>query len=403
MNESITKNLFLATRDRAAEVVLRKELQEKERQQKLEVKRKEQEERLKRIGEHKNQLILQRAREKAERDLQKSKAVIDRRLAQLEQEKKKKEEILQKAHSATSRTAQNSQKKVFAFGSSTPRELSYLEKLSKDQKQYDRRLAPPSTPSSNASPSITPPRDTHSTRNSSVTRGPKLMLGNNMTSSLYVPQKAKPAAPRVSPPKRTSPAKVFPPAKANPMTQSLYVSKKSSTPTHSNNKPTPKARNASPAKHLLTNKRSPATSITQLQAQRKPPIPKAPTAGTPARAPPKIQAFEKTESEKPKAIIPRKIVESQDPPEPPNVSIKAPIIVTEEKQDETPKEDEGHISPPSTPAVEQPLNEDHKVEPQEIVEAVEKQFYVAPNEHQIIDEQSVEPQTYRSPNLFKMN
>uniref|UniRef100_A0A914YDF0 WH2 domain-containing protein n=1 Tax=Panagrolaimus superbus TaxID=310955 RepID=A0A914YDF0_9BILA len=42
-----------------------------------------------------------------------------------------------------------------------------------------------------------------------------------------------------------------------------------------------------------------------------------------------------------------------------------------------------------------PLNEDHKVEPQEIVEAVEKQFYVAPNEHQIIDEQSVEPQTYR--------
>lgn len=34
MNESITKNLFLATRDRAAEVALRKELQEKERQQK---------------------------------------------------------------------------------------------------------------------------------------------------------------------------------------------------------------------------------------------------------------------------------------------------------------------------------------------------------------------------------
>jgi hypothetical protein len=393
MNESITKNLFLATRDRAAEVALRKELQEKERQQKLEVKRKEQEERLKRIGEHKNQLILQRAREKAERELQKSKAVIDRRLAHLEQEKVRKEEILQKAHSATSRTAQNSQKKVFAFGSSTPRELSYLEKLSKDQKQYDRKLAPPSTTSSNASPSITPPRDTHSTRNSSVTRGPKLMLGNNMTSSLYVPKQVKTAAPRISPPKRTSPAKVFPTAKENPMTQSLYVSKKSSTPPNINKSTQLKARNISPAKPLA-NKRSPATSMSQSPAQRKPPIPRAPTTGTPIRAPPKAQVIEKTESPKPKAIIPRKFLQQQVPSEPTNPSIAPPIIVAEEQETEALKDNEGHISPPSTPAVGPLSNEEHKIEPQEIVEAVEKQFYVAPNVEEDSDEQSVEQKTY---------
>jgi hypothetical protein len=388
MNESITKNLFLATRDRAAEVALRKELQEKERQLKLDAKRKEQEERLRRISEHKNQLILQRAREKAERELQKSKAVIDRRLAHLEQEKVRKEEILQKAHSATSRTSNTSTKKIFAFGSSTPRELSYLEKLSKDQKQYDRRLAP-STPSSGASPSITPPRDSD-TRNSSVTRGPKVMLGSNMTSSLYVPQKAKPAAPRASPPKRISPAKVAPVAKANPMTQSMYVPKKTSSPAHT--KQPIKARNASPSKPMAT-KRSPATSISQSPAQRKPPIPRANHTPAAARPPPRAQPVEKTEAPKPKAIVPRKIQKSEAPAEPtvtPVIVAAAPIIVAAE-QLQAPKE--GEVSPPPTPINPKDVEKEHKIEPEEIVDGIEHQFHVDHNEKHISLEQIVDLET----------
>ncbi|KAH7697002.1 hypothetical protein AAVH_35918, partial [Aphelenchoides avenae] len=42
-------------------------------------------------------------------------------------------------HAAASRTAQT-KKPIYAFGSSTPRELTYLEKLTKEQKAYDKRL-----------------------------------------------------------------------------------------------------------------------------------------------------------------------------------------------------------------------------------------------------------------------
>uniref|UniRef100_A0A915CP85 Uncharacterized protein n=1 Tax=Ditylenchus dipsaci TaxID=166011 RepID=A0A915CP85_9BILA len=46
----------------------------------------------------------------------------------------KKSRILQKAHISASRTNQSQKKPVYVFGSSTPRELSYLEKLTNDQK-----------------------------------------------------------------------------------------------------------------------------------------------------------------------------------------------------------------------------------------------------------------------------
>lgn len=84
-----------------------------------------------------------------------AKAVLDRRAAFLAEEKERRavsfmcseikilnrkfffQAILSKAHAAASRlTAQHKPKPVYAFGSSTPRELEYLTQLTKEQKVF---------------------------------------------------------------------------------------------------------------------------------------------------------------------------------------------------------------------------------------------------------------------------
>uniref|UniRef100_A0AC34R3Z2 Uncharacterized protein n=1 Tax=Panagrolaimus sp. JU765 TaxID=591449 RepID=A0AC34R3Z2_9BILA len=201
------KNMVFAGRDKAAEVAERRKIQEKEREAKLEAKKREQEEKLMRIAEQKNRELQEKLRLKAQKELEKSKAALDRRAAQLEQDKARKQEILQKAHSASSRTAQTSPKKIFAFGSSTPRELSYLEKLAKDQKQYDKKLAPIDG-STGGSPNASPPRQL------------PVKKPAPMTASLYVPSKPMSTKP-IAKENHVSPKKVLP-AKVGGMTQSMY-------------------------------------------------------------------------------------------------------------------------------------------------------------------------------------
>ena len=208
---------------------------------------------------------------KAQKELERSKAALDRRAAQLEQDKARKQEILQRAHMATSRTAQISPKKVFAFGSSTPRELSYLEKLSKDQKQYDKRLHPADA---GKSPTSSPPRE--------------VKKPNAMTASLYVPAKTSPQKAPVNRARRSGVNdQKSTPTKSPAMTQSLYVpSSKKVIPVRSVPKPSPP-------------KRTPPS-----RESKKPPLPARATQKTPEKkSPPQSTPV-------PKAIIPRKSVQA---------------------------------------------------------------------------------------------
>jgi len=308
------KNFVFPGRDKAAEVAKRRELQEKEREAKLEARRREHEEKLRRVAEQKNQELALKMKLKAQKELERSKAALDRRTAQLEQDKARKQEILQRAHMATSRTAQISPKKVFAFGSSTPRELSYLEKLSKDQKQYDKRLLPSDA---GKSPTGSPPRE--------------VKKPNAMTASLYVPAKTSPQKAPLNRARRSGVNdQKHTPTKSPAMTQSLYVpNNKRAAPVRSVPKPSPP-------------KRTPPS-----RESKKPPLPVRATQKTPEKkSPPQSTPV-------PKAIIPRKavqtvsalpsLVESPKKPEtvtPSQVVEQAPIVLNTELNTSTTVEPE---------------------------------------------------------------
>ncbi|KAI1728382.1 RIO1 family domain-containing protein [Ditylenchus destructor] len=132
-DDSFTRSLYIG-KDKAIEVARRREAVDNEMRARREAKIREHNEKILRAAHQKEADLRERARRLQQKELQKQKKVLDRRCAQLEKEKAKKAEILQKAHIATSRTAHLQKKPVYAFGSSTPRELSYLEKLSSDQK-----------------------------------------------------------------------------------------------------------------------------------------------------------------------------------------------------------------------------------------------------------------------------
>uniref|UniRef100_A0A0K0E6H9 MAP7 domain-containing protein 2 n=1 Tax=Strongyloides stercoralis TaxID=6248 RepID=A0A0K0E6H9_STRER len=250
-------------KNNAAEVLRRKQAAEKEQEMKLQKKIKEKEEKLKRATEMKNQDLREKTRKMHEKELLRQKMVLDRRAAQLEQDRTKKMEILTKAHAATSRLSSGKSnnvspqhKKVYAFGSSTPRDLVYLEKLSREQKIYNNKLTAPPTTSGKLSqgPSHTPsPNKTLSKSN--------VAFGSSMTSSLYVPSTQKihtitrsplnPVPLRKGPSANTTPNRNvnIPPlprrstTKVSPsMTQSMYtpkpsVSVRSNTTLRSNGTP----------------------------------------------------------------------------------------------------------------------------------------------------------------------
>ncbi|CEF66606.1 Hypothetical protein SRAE_2000127400 [Strongyloides ratti] len=180
-------------KNNAAEVLRRKQAAEKEQEIKLQKKIKEKEERLKRAAEIKNQDLREKTRKMHEKELLRQKMVLDRRAAQLEQDRTKKMEILTKAHAATSRLSVGKsnngspqQKKLYAFGSSTPRDLVYLEKLSREQKVYNNKLTAPPTTSGKSSQGPS----NASSPNKILSRS-NVAFGSGMTSSLYVPSNQK--------------------------------------------------------------------------------------------------------------------------------------------------------------------------------------------------------------------
>ncbi|CAJ0946594.1 unnamed protein product, partial [Mesorhabditis belari] len=167
----------------------------------------EQNEKLRKIQADRDRERKDRFRQQHEKELRRQKEALDRRQVYLDAMNNKKEAILAKAHAASSRTAQN-KKQTFAFGSSTPRDISYLQSVPKEQRQYDKKLVPtlgPAPPSPKASP---PP----------VAKPAKRPSPSPMTASMYVPSGTPTRTPRTSN-ARTSPPKVI---KQNLMTQSMY-------------------------------------------------------------------------------------------------------------------------------------------------------------------------------------
>uniref|UniRef100_A0A7E4VPT4 Microtubule-associated protein n=1 Tax=Panagrellus redivivus TaxID=6233 RepID=A0A7E4VPT4_PANRE len=282
---SQASSIVIGVRDKAAEVALRRQLLAKERELKLQAKLREQDDKLKRVEEQKVAELQRKAKLRAQKELEKAKAVLDRKQAQLEADKNRKAEILQRAHQAASRTAQTSPAKVYAFGSSTPRELTYLERLARDQK--------------------TPPRV-----GTTTTTPKKSPVPSTMTTSCYVPRVAvskptesKPASvkPAVT---RRSPTANPPKAKVDRMSASMYTP---STPASRRSlAASARVKREETPKKASTPQPSKPVPATRRVLPPRPPTSKAPVKeGTPAKNP-VIAALSV-----PKKILPKKVVEQQ--------------------------------------------------------------------------------------------
>ncbi|VDN18135.1 unnamed protein product [Gongylonema pulchrum] len=143
-----------ARKDNAEEVARRRAAMQQQIEQRQQLARRLQDEKMARAVAQKEEVCdrlvirsvherLQKQREAQQRDMLRAKAVLDRRAQALAEEEEKKEAVLAKVHAVASRlSAQNKVRPVYAFGSSTPRELGYLTHLTKEQKVYDRKLTP---------------------------------------------------------------------------------------------------------------------------------------------------------------------------------------------------------------------------------------------------------------------
>ncbi|VDK82922.1 unnamed protein product [Onchocerca ochengi] len=176
-----TNHLGSARKDNAGEVAKRRAIIQQEIEQRQKLARKLQDEKMARAIAQKEERLLKQ-RKAQQREMLRAKAVLDRRTQVLaEKEKEKKEAMLAKVHALASRlTVQHKSRPVYAFGSSTPRELEYLTQLTREQKICDRKLMPSDRSSTAASGSsshltLTPPCDSRN-----------YTPGTSMTGSLYV-------------------------------------------------------------------------------------------------------------------------------------------------------------------------------------------------------------------------
>ncbi|CAI4230012.1 unnamed protein product [Auanema sp. JU1783] len=152
-------------------------------------------------------------KEKEARELRRQQEIMQKNLERLNRDEERRKELLARNHAATSRTAVI---KNVAFGSSTPRELSYLDRLPKSQK----KLSP------------SPARDYDM---KTPVKNPSSARRGLMVSSMYVPspRSVKPS------PKPTTPKN------SNLMTQSVYSTRTTSSAGYTRtdrSTPTPKAR-----------------------------------------------------------------------------------------------------------------------------------------------------------------
>ncbi|VDK81105.1 unnamed protein product [Litomosoides sigmodontis] len=169
-------------KDNAEEVAKRRAAIQQEIEQRQKLARKLQDEKMARAIAQKEEHLLKQ-RKVQQREMLRAKAVLDRRTQVLaEKEKEKKEALLAKVHALASRfTTQHKSRPVYAFGSSTPRELEYLTQLTREQKIYDRKLVHSDRSTASASgasshATLSPPHESHN------------YAGTSMTGSLYVAQ-----------------------------------------------------------------------------------------------------------------------------------------------------------------------------------------------------------------------
>ncbi|KIH48101.1 hypothetical protein ANCDUO_21833, partial [Ancylostoma duodenale] len=127
--------------DNAAEVRRRKEAAERLIRERHEALRRQHEEKIQKINEER----LRQQRELKERhakELKRQQDVLQRRMALMERDKARKQEILEKNHAVASRLSTNSSRKNYAFGSSTPRELSFLDSRLLRMNAMEKRSSP---------------------------------------------------------------------------------------------------------------------------------------------------------------------------------------------------------------------------------------------------------------------
>lgn len=93
---------------------------------------------------------------RVQNQLKREQVLLQKRMQQLNEDEERKKTTLAKQHEATSRIAAITKSpKSFAFGSSTPRTLAYLDNLPKSEQQYDKKLRPLEGASQIASPLAT--------------------------------------------------------------------------------------------------------------------------------------------------------------------------------------------------------------------------------------------------------
>uniref|UniRef100_A0A915PYN2 Uncharacterized protein n=1 Tax=Setaria digitata TaxID=48799 RepID=A0A915PYN2_9BILA len=184
-NTTMSRSSYMCStrKDNAEEVARRRAAMQQEIEQRQKLARKLQDEKMARAIAQKEEHLMKQ-RKAQQREMLRAKAVLDRRTQVLaNKEKEKKEAVLAKVHAVASRlTAQHKSRPLYAFGSSTPRELEYLTHLTREQKVYDRKLMPSDRSSTAASGSsshmtLTPPYDSRN-----------LTSRASMTGSLYVAQ-----------------------------------------------------------------------------------------------------------------------------------------------------------------------------------------------------------------------
>uniref|UniRef100_A0A0N5A1B3 MAP7 domain-containing protein 2 n=1 Tax=Parastrongyloides trichosuri TaxID=131310 RepID=A0A0N5A1B3_PARTI len=350
MDHSGLMTTSLHKKSNAAEVLRRRQAAEKELEMKLQQKMKEKAERLKRAAEAKDQELKEKARKMHEKELLKQKLVLDRRAAQLEQDRTKKMEILNRAHTAASRlsvtksSTSSPQKKVYAFGSSTPRDLAYLEKLSKEQKVYNNRLVAPASSSGRSSiigsNNCSPNKIT-------VKNG----IGNSMTTSMYVSPTQKKSTPLQRSPLNAVPLrKVLPQPNGSPkndikprvqnnstskgilgssMTQSMYTPR-SAIGARSNT--TLKANNITPQ---IKNVPKPKVAPMPIKSQPRVSLPPAKKSGTHEKNKIKINGNIKEEEDKKKEnvnIIKKEVVKEETIVNEPAVEVTTPDLFEPAKE-----------------------------------------------------------------------
>ncbi|CCD67364.1 Ensconsin [Caenorhabditis elegans] len=261
------------------EVRKRKEYAERKVKERHAALRKEAEEKRKHTVEH---------RERVQSVLKREQIALQKRMQQLNEDEERKKVTLAKQHEVSSRIAAITKSpKSFAFGSSTPRTLAYLDNLPKSEQQYDKKLRPlDQGPSQTTSPTSTTSNTTKMGRLSMTPqRAPPAShrpapAMASMTTSMYVTSSAPSTrqAKSISKPAAVTTKKV-----GSMMTQSVYTP--TSRPATSSRLTMKQPARGASTSAARPNTATPSSSNNRRSMdQRKPPMPRKLPFGKPEAA-----------------------------------------------------------------------------------------------------------------------